>query len=445
MLGLGLPLAISPTSSGVPSTNPSLAFRLNNIGKKIRGNGSMTNGRTSVSHVLEYDGSVTPCLANEIRFKRGRRVDHSDLIRYNAGVDGIEYFNTESDGSTLINPPPAMLHEGERENLFWYSEELDRVNWGKTGLDTVVNNEVIPTTTDEKNFLNRDTAVTSGLVYTQTHYVRPNGYSYVQLTGSTGFDSAVIVNFELTGNGSIVHNPTSAIADIEKLATGIYRLRLTTTSVSTTGGRILISVLPSNITSRLPDVIGNGSGVFFDHNQFEQASEPSSYIVTTSGPETRTADTIQNDSIANWDNAQGIAFLEFTALYASSTSAYGLFNTADAVAGVFADSATAGTVQSSDGTNTVSRNLTSWAVGDTLKLALVFDSVAGSMEIASTKNGGAWSAWTAATYDDIFTLETDLRWMFENDEAVEIIDTRIYKTLKDGTIAASKTWVEANL
>ena len=97
---------------------PIPSFEINNIGTQLFGSGVMSNVRASVATVRQYDGTVVPVLANEIRIDGARRVDHSDGIMYNAGVLGIEYFDTESDGTTPISPVPLMLHEPSATNHF---------------------------------------------------------------------------------------------------------------------------------------------------------------------------------------------------------------------------------------------------------------------------------------------------------------------------------------
>jgi len=203
-----------------------------------------------------------------------------------------------------ISTHEGMLLEDAGTNLFVQSEDFTS-GFGENALTITANqavapdgfttaDELVPTAVSAAHFLGDTASVTSGSDYTEIIFVNPNGYNYVQFTGASGFSSAIWANFLLTGAGSVSAVSATAPVNhgIESIGNGWYMIWYTQTATLTTGGgRFVLTVIDANTGSRLPSFTGDGtSGVYVWGNDFKLGSFPSSYVKTAGSDATRNAD-----------------------------------------------------------------------------------------------------------------------------------------------------------
>lgn len=77
-----------------------------------------TLDRNSGSTIQDYLGNTVVILANEFGFSGARRVDHADGIDYGAGALGIQYFDTEPDGTPLTTLKGLQIWEGSTNEFY---------------------------------------------------------------------------------------------------------------------------------------------------------------------------------------------------------------------------------------------------------------------------------------------------------------------------------------
>ena len=113
----------------------------------------------------------------------------------------------------------------------------------------------------------KQSVTTSGNIYTQSIYIKPNGHNYFQFN-CAGSISSGYVNFDLS-NGTI--GTTSLwTGRIETLANGWYRLIATTNTVYTSTEFISFFAVDSPTAVRGASVAGTGtSGFYIWGAQFE--------------------------------------------------------------------------------------------------------------------------------------------------------------------------------
>ena len=184
-----------------------------------------------------------------------------------------------------------------RTNLLTYSTGF--TSWSTTGVVTITNNAgsapdgtntadkvVVSATTNSSWAINRNTAaVTSGLVYTTSIYVKPSGYTRVQFTGAV-FNGGAFGDtlFDLTNN-TVVDGGTGVSFAFTNLSNGWIRIAGTWTASASGTPLIYIKFVPSSVTlvnqSYTPD---GTSGGFFWGAQVELGASASTLIPTSGSP-----------------------------------------------------------------------------------------------------------------------------------------------------------------
>ena len=212
-----------------------------------------------------------------------------DIVYSQIPTDGSGDLSfTRASNGTRINS--AGLVEVCPWNLLTYSEAFNNAVWTLFDISITANSTTAPngTTTADKavlsvaniaHFMLQDSSITSGIVYTQSFYVKASGYSFVQITGSTGFTTNY-ANFNLS-DGTL-GTTDGGTATITSVGNGWYRLTYTLTAQSTTTGRFLLAVVPSASSTRLQAFAGNGTdGVFLWGAQLNIGSTAKPYFPTT--------------------------------------------------------------------------------------------------------------------------------------------------------------------
>lgn len=242
------------------------------------------------------------------------RLNSSGVLELVAsGVPRIDYTNT----------CPELLIEGARTNKLLQSETFN-TSWTAEKL-TITNNAVVapnglivadslvPTAVAGVHRLQQSVAV-AGQVGTMYVYAKANGYNWIAIE-----NGGEVAYFNIsTGTIGTVSGGTASI----KLVNGFYQCIFTCTAVNTKSN---IYVASANNTVSFT---GNGtSGVYLWGSQFEQASNASSYIPTTTASVTRPADIGYNSTIAY--GLKGTIFIRARIFSSTYTKVDTLFSLTD--------------------------------------------------------------------------------------------------------------------
>ena len=215
-----------------------------------------------------------------------------------------------------VNGCPALLVEPSAQNIETNSENISvySIITGVQTLSGQLNTEVAPdgaTTGDRAletaitdiHAIFRDRTVVSGTTYTFSIFAKSVNGRNVQINGSNGF-AGVSATVDLS-NGAILAS-TGTIA-VQNYGGGWYRISLTVTASSTSGRTIIYSASGTS-TTFLGDVT---KGVALWGAQVETGSVATSYIPTTTGSVTRSADVIRQTNIASLiGQSEGTVYFE---------------------------------------------------------------------------------------------------------------------------------------
>jgi hypothetical protein len=194
-------------------------------------------------------------------------------------------------------------------NLYKYSEQLDNSTWVKTACSVQPNVTTAPDGSLTAGKLTEDTtnafrecyqsiAVTSGVTYTHSAYMKPAGRRYVQILAQSAFFGFGHVNFDLQ-TGTITATNTGATGTIEAAQNGYYRVSVTMTAIATGTSRITTSIIDTGTGGHIVAYQGDGvSGVYIWGAQIEVGTSKSSYYPSTNTFTSRasTATYIANDA-----------------------------------------------------------------------------------------------------------------------------------------------------
>jgi hypothetical protein len=256
---------------------------------------------------------------------------------HGANVDGVKYFTTYNGNTVASNVvteatgapiPDATLHgyvaEGARTNMLEYSEQFFQSSvWTKANMSIGnatttapdgknAGSKIIPIGGTAQFYILNDSSISSGTSYTQSIYAKAGGYNYIQIASSAQFDlTTTWVNYDLStgliGNKGV----GSFTSTITTLPNGWYRISITATATGTGTGRFVISVLNTDINSRVPAYTSDGtSGIYLWGAQLEAATFASSYIPTTTASVARNADVLTYPTAGNVDVNAYTAYAE---------------------------------------------------------------------------------------------------------------------------------------
>jgi len=149
--------------------------------------------------------------------------------------------------------------------------------------------------------------------------------------------------------------------------------------------------------------------------------------------------------MANFVQSEGVLLFRYVPGFGElDNTGTGLLSIAETYYGVLFNSP-ADYIASYDGTTQASVMPASWEAGDEFLIAVLWSSSESSISISVSENGGlTWGVWADVAYDGAFDAGTDLNLFYDNAYKNNLKWLRLYDTLDGGTIAAAKTWVEAN-
>ena len=255
-----------------------------------------------------------------VRATTATRVNESGLIETVAlNIPRIDY--TSGQGAILVEP--------QRTNSVLRSEDTDNVIWIKEFISSSNNNTLSPSgvLNASKIFANSTSnisarrlrtpsaAVTSGITYTSSFFVKKAQYNFIHFRYSYGGgDIGLCLNmntFAVT-QGFIDGNiPTSFPPSyfVVNYPNGWVRVVATFTAPSTTNFILFVQPSTSATTTLHTPVLNDG--FFFWGAQLEAGSYPTSYIPTVASAVTRNADVISKTGISGLINSEeGVLYLE---------------------------------------------------------------------------------------------------------------------------------------
>jgi hypothetical protein len=245
---------------------------------------------------------------------------------------------TQSVASNVVNeaagaaiPAASLLGyvaENQATNLCLQSQTLGTAPWtnenntlaadAQTAPDGSLTGDVFTdsaTNTTHRMYNGAGHVYTNGQPYTASIYLKRGTLTWfqLQLTHSV----LAWANFNLATG--VVGNINLCTAKIEALSNGWYRCSVSITAGSTAGNIILSGLLADTIGAN-PTYVGSGQTMYLWGAQVEQASDPSSYVPTTTATVTRNVDLLAYQVSANADGALGSSYAE-TYLPADSVAA----------------------------------------------------------------------------------------------------------------------------
>jgi hypothetical protein len=221
-----------------PNNNYGLAYSLRKLSGVNNSSNKFSDG---------YNGAA-------IRVRRDRGVDQSE--------NDIGFTKSgDFDQISLQN------FVGYQNFLTWSEDITTTGSWNLGNIKSIADDTAAPNganTAEKMNldagntqrFINKDTTLTNGTIYTDSYYVKANnGYNFVQLTPSTGFAIGSYQNYNLN-NGTL--GSSSGIvqdqAKIEFVGNGWYRISISATANDNGAGRIILTIVNSATSTRLETV-----------------------------------------------------------------------------------------------------------------------------------------------------------------------------------------------
>ncbi len=202
-------------------------------------------------------------------------------VRRDRGLDQTEMdigFNSKGELDQV-----ALQNFVGYQNFLSYSEDITTTGGWVFSKDINDNNDTISITADNtqapdgtntaekvnlsagnnNKSITKNTNLTIGSTYTESYYVKANGYNFVQIAPDTEFSTTAYQNYNLS-NGTLGSSSgiSSGQANIQSVGNGWYRISLTATANSTTSspinsirsGRMVLSIVSSASSARLESI-----------------------------------------------------------------------------------------------------------------------------------------------------------------------------------------------
>ena len=227
------------------------------------------------------------------------RVNASGNIEgVNADVPRIDYFGGQA--SLLVEPAATNLVP----NGVGFNVSTGVQTSGVTDSPAVAISGMLATKNEASGtirYANQTfsaTALASGTTYSVSRFFKYNGVAFTtSLTrndalqwGSVGWQQDIVLS---AASGVTLGASTLCTGSIENFGNGWYRVNVRVTTGATIGGAATVQVL-----SILPAALSTGQGFLIACPQLETGSVATSYIPTTTGSVTRSADVISVTGVA---------------------------------------------------------------------------------------------------------------------------------------------------
>ncbi len=277
----------------------------------------------SVKEVIDADFDFSRPTTGSATGIGSRENSSGNIESVAANLPRIDYLG--GTGSLLLEP--------QSTNLYDYSQDFSQVYWNKTNA-TVSTSTITDPTGGQNSFklvpdsgtggnrsLGRNFTGLSGL-HTQTVFAKKGEYNYIMLRTRNAPQTGVMFDLE---NGTFNVNLTSAAFDsakIEDYGNGWFRCSMTLDpSQMTVSGQIYTSFSVGITGSETNNFNGDGtSGVYIFGAQFEEQSFSTSYIPTSGGTVTRSADAANNSGSSDLiSSTEGVLYAELSVLNTAST------------------------------------------------------------------------------------------------------------------------------
>jgi hypothetical protein len=290
-----------------------------------------TNGNWAVKDgsALAYNdenNNFKPLPFDFTRASSATRVNKQGLIEtVPSGKPRIDFLNNTS-GHLLLEP--------SRTNIVFYSEQLNNSVWNKLTNTTVTANQIVSPdgsqNADEFSATSTSTSlmavqdgfsVFSSVDYVISFFAKKGSVRYVQLFNGGGqVTGNPRTNFNLQ-DGNVAIQDGGHTSSIEDFGNGWYRCTTKVTTLSTTLQMYINGVSTSTASRSSTSSWTSGDNFYVWGAQLEAGSYPTSYIKTTSGQVTRSADVCNGaGTSAEFNDSEGVLFAEIADFYDSATS-----------------------------------------------------------------------------------------------------------------------------
>jgi hypothetical protein len=241
----------------------------------------------------------TNSLATSVHLWGAQLVEGSSALTYQKTVDRLDIPRIDYTGGGC----PSILLEPQRTNLFTYSEDFSQWNSFRstvtlnatTSPDGTINADLVnqdyPTTAVHGG-VSRTIAISTGVKYTYSIFVKKKEYSWIELSESATSAANISTWFDVE-DGVVGTVGAGSTAQIEDFGNDWYRCSISFTSAFT-GSRNFILYLTTGNNTATANIVG---GAYIFGAQLEAGAYPTSYIPTTTATVTRNADVINRGNI----------------------------------------------------------------------------------------------------------------------------------------------------
>lgn len=236
----------------------------------------------------------------------GLQVERSSTARAYIPTTTAVVYGARFDHDPITLACKGLLIEEQRVNALRSSSRIDTSPWGVSGSSTVATGETAPdgsldgaliTTTAAGNGRSVGTiSLASGTSYALSCYFKAGTASIVRHSIFDGAASTIIALNLSTLVVSTISGTLPYTSSVVTMPNGWYRFTVSFTAPNTTTGSVI--ALQSG---------ASGSFIVWGA-QLEAGSFPTSYIPTTTGPVTRSADVCSITSSTLWNTSEGALF-----------------------------------------------------------------------------------------------------------------------------------------
>ena len=247
-----------------------------------------------------------------------------------SGIPRLDYYTSGGTAGC-----PALLVEPAATNLSFNSADFTASGTWTSGANTISANvtatldpagtntaeKIIPTAVSTTHFISsvQSIAITSGTTYTLSVFAKAGGYDFLRVAFSTEIMPASNrgASFNLT-SGTVGDTQAGVTARIENYGNGWYRCSISrAATISATPSSPFFFNSQNSDSATSVTFTGDGtSGAFLWGAQLETGSVATSYIPTTAGTGSRSADVISVSGAVSGSIGQtaGTAYLEIVAV-----------------------------------------------------------------------------------------------------------------------------------